>query len=224
MALSLKKALRARMKTVIGALPPEEVHRQSVAVAQHLQGCPWWTSARSVGVYISFEGEIQTMDLITAVLERKAVTPDMRLFIPFIDNAEERSLAFLEVASPVDLRTNFALNKWGILEPTPASIPSRANVLRDNVALDAMLVPGLAFDANGGRLGRGKGYYDRFFARLRGRVEERALPAMPTLAGICFEEQVVDDVPMGDTDYPLDYVVCPSGVRAVENGRPERPL
>lgn len=64
--------------------------------------------------------------------------------------------------------------------PAPWSPP----VLRDNVALDTMLVPGLAFDAKGGRLGRGKGYYDRFFARLRGRVEERALPAMPTL-GAC---------------------------------------
>ena len=64
-----------------------------------------------------------------------------------------------------------------------------------------ILVPGLAFDLRGGRLGRGRGYYDRFLAGATGlRV------------GVCFEDQIVADVPLEPHDLRMDFVVTPSSI------------
>jgi len=65
-------------------------------------------------------------------------------------------------------------------------------------AIDVVIVPGLAFDVHGHRLGRGGGFYDRFLARLGRRT---------TLIGICCDQQIVDQVPLDDHDVPMDYVV-----------------
>jgi len=121
-------------------------------------------------------------------------------------------------------------NKWGIPEPPVAT-------LIDDVAqpgdIDLLLVPGLAFDTHGHRLGQGKGYYDRFIAKMRdggddedgandGRSERK-----PILVGVCLEEQFLDEVPHGidlgdssdgsggiipvsDHDYIMDMVLTPS--------------
>jgi len=84
---------------------------------------------------------------------------------------------------------------WGIREPTAAA---------PVVEPDILLVPLLAFDAAGWRLGYGAGFYDRTLRTLRSR--------RPILAvGLAFDEQRVDDVPHLDYDEPLDWVVTPSG-------------
>ena len=83
------------------------------------------------------------------------------------------------------------------LEP-PASSPS---LPLD--AIDLIVVPGVAFDARGGRLGRGRGHYDATLARLRPGTAR---------VGLCFDEQVVDRVPVEPHDVPLDVVVTGSRV------------
>lgn len=86
---------------------------------------------------------------------------------------------------------------WGIREPF-AEAPA--------VEPDVLLVPLLAFDARGYRLGYGAGYYDRTLAALRAK--------RPTLAiGIAFDQQGVGEVPIDDYDQPLDWVLTPSGAR-----------
>ena len=87
---------------------------------------------------------------------------------------------------------------FGTREPSPAS---------PLVDPDLLLVPLLAFDAEGYRLGYGGGYYDRTLARLR------ASPNAVTAIGIAFAEQEVDDVPHLDYDQRLDGVLTPSGLR-----------
>lgn len=67
---------------------------------------------------------------------------------------------------------------------------------------DLILVPGLAFDRRGGRLGRGRGYYDRFLARF---------PDVPK-AGVCLDAQVAERVPCEDHDVRMDWLVTPMGV------------
>ena len=65
--------------------------------------------------------------------------------------------------------------------------------------LDLVLVPGVAFDARGGRLGRGKGFYDRLLAAVRG-----------TKCGVAFDEQIVDAVPNGPLDIRLNCILTPT--------------
>ena len=91
---------------------------------------------------------------------------------------------------------------FGILEPKPElrRLPIHQFSPED---LDAVLVPGLAFDRTGGRLGRGKGYYDRFFQKL---------PKKTLLIGLAFDEQVVERVPLEPHDRKIDLLVTPGGV------------
>ena len=86
---------------------------------------------------------------------------------------------------------------WGIREPAPTA---------DVVEPDVLLVPLLAFDANGWRLGYGGGYYDRTLARLR---VAKTIVAI----GLAFDEQELAAVPHGPFDQPLDWVLTPSGPR-----------
>jgi len=79
---------------------------------------------------------------------------------------------------------------------TPASGPEVAPE-----SLDLVVVPGVAFDRTGHRLGRGAGHYDRFLSRLSART---------ATAGICFDEQLIDAVPHGDHDRTVDCVFTPS--------------
>ena len=85
-------------------------------------------------------------------------------------------------------------------------------MLASDVPLDLILVPGVAFDRSGNRCGRGRGFYDRFLAKLQQKTESGTIPRMPTLAGLCLQEQLVEQVPTDENDFVLDYVVCPEGV------------
>jgi len=84
--------------------------------------------------------------------------------------------------------------RMGILEPAPAQWAEPA-------AVGAVLVPGVAFDRSGGRLGRGGGYYDRLLRGLRA-----------VKVGVAFEAQLVGVVPAGPTDQRVDWVVTEQGV------------
>ena len=84
----------------------------------------------------------------------------------------------------------------------------------DPGALDLILVPGLAFDARGRRLGRGAGFYDRFLAPLRppGEPAARPDPDGPRLIGVAFEAQMLEETPEGERDVRVDAVVTDARV------------
>ncbi len=88
-------------------------------------------------------------------------------------------------------------SRYSIVQPRADLLPLAPD------ALDVVLVPGVAFDAAGGRLGRGGGFYDRFLTLLRDR------PSV-TIAGICFDEQVVDSVPMHAHDVRVGMILTPT--------------
>jgi 5-formyltetrahydrofolate cyclo-ligase len=88
-------------------------------------------------------------------------------------------------------------DRWGI----PVPDPSWAEVEAARAGRILVAAPGLAFDRQGNRLGRGKGYYDRFL--IRSRAEARAI----TVLGVCLSEQIVDTVPHESHDQPLDGLV-----------------
>lgn len=99
-----------------------------------------------------------------------------------------------------DLEAGVVAGRHGLREPGLGSVAI------DPVAIDLVLVPGLGFDARGGRLGRGGGFYDRFLSSLLGD-QGRA-----TFVGVCFNDQMLDAVPMGAGDVLVDMVVTPTGV------------
>ena len=92
---------------------------------------------------------------------------------------------------PYRPQTAMSPNQWNILEPT-----ADTECFSDYQAIDLALIPGMAFDKDGHRLGRGKGYYDRLLPRL----------SCPTI-GICFPFQKVEKIPVEPWDIPVQRVL-----------------
>ena len=144
-----------------------------------------------VAVYANLETEVQTT--------RFFGTFGVRIAVPYCVNGE---IVLFRLESPEEL----VPQTLGILEPKPElrSNPNR-RVLPN--ALGLVLTPGLAFDTSGNRLGRGAGYYDRFFKRIDA---ERETP-VPKFA-IAFECQRFDRIPAESHDIPLNGVITETGI------------
>ena len=89
---------------------------------------------------------------------------------------------------------DLVVGKYNIMEPSP--ICNEVNINQ----LDLVIVPGVAFDRFGGRLGRGNGYYDRFLKNLKA-----------IFYGVCFKQQVVDKTPQDLHDAKMDIIMTPDG-------------
>jgi 5-formyltetrahydrofolate cyclo-ligase len=139
----------------------------------------------TVSAFSAVGDEINALPLMTVIARQKH-----RLCLPVMQG-KGRPLLFRAWAPGDPMKTAV----WGIQEPLP-SAPA--------VDPDVLLVPLLAFDARGYRLGYGGGFYDRTLAELRARKEIVAI-------GLAFDEQRVDAVPRSDDDQRLDWVLTPSG-------------
>ncbi len=100
----------------------------------------------------------------------------------------------------------FTKNAYGIYEPTTDQIDFSNLQLKDHVNILA-IVPGLAFTRSGKRLGRGKGYYDKFFTELFRLQEHKNMTFSITLVGLCFSFQIVDKMPTEEHDVPMNYIL-----------------
>jgi 5-formyltetrahydrofolate cyclo-ligase len=183
-----KRAFRAELKNRLASLSGARIQAASRAVDELLASTEWWREAAWVFAYIAMPGEVETREIITrAYKERKKVA------IPRIEGQELTFYAY-------DGRTRDLLpNQFGVLEPDPVWVPVPPEQLEGRRLL--ILAPGLGFDRSRQRLGRGKGFYDRFLERVRSAgVSVRVI-------GLAFAEQLVEAVPVGGQDQPLDGVV-----------------
>jgi 5-formyltetrahydrofolate cyclo-ligase len=185
-----KRALRADIRTRRADLSPEASARASAAICAHLRACDAYARAGSILVYDPLRGEVDLGALI-ADAHRSGRT----VVLPRVADA-----SLVLHAWPVDRATGQLValagnGPFGIREPDPAW-PILAP---ERVAL--ALVPGVAFDAAGGRLGRGGGYYDRLLTRT----------PRPVAIGVCFAFQQVPAVPMEAHDVRVDAVISERG-------------
>ncbi len=181
---SEKLRLRRVMRSRLGELTAEEARAAGAAIADRLARSELWQEATRVGVFASRSGEVDTSLLIERIL-----CAGKQLLLPRTTAAD--GLEFVAVADVLQLR----VGRFGIREPSPESPVVRP----DQTTL--LLVPGLAFDRDGGRLGRGGGYYDRTLTRFLGRE------LRPILIGAGLSFQLVERVPMTPLDVRLDGVV-----------------
>jgi 5-formyltetrahydrofolate cyclo-ligase len=192
-----KRALRRAAVAGILAMDPAERRRQEAALAERLPGLPGFAGAGVVLLYANaFPEEIATGPLLRAALEA-----GKRLACPRVDRAARR-LRLFRVADPA---ADLVPGTLGIPEPRP-ELPELAP---DEV--DWALVPGLAFDARGFRLGRGAGHYDRLLTALRPDAQRWAL---------ILEPQWVDALPVEPHDQPLDGVASAALTRSWPRGAP----
>lgn len=184
-----KRRLRRSMKRLIEALPADEREPRSARVRDHLLALPEWTAASIVLLYHAMPDEVATRDMIAAALRS-----DKRVYLPRLAAG---AMGFHRLVDEPRL----APHPYGMLEPDGTTAPWDASELAETL----VVCPGRAFDLAGNRLGRGGAFYDRFLRELRGFATGAAAPRLAV--GICFDIQVVDAVPVGPGDEPVDALV-----------------
>jgi len=185
-----KSALRKSILARRSALDPARVLDASRRAAAFVEDLPRWRDAKEVMVYFAFGGEMDAGPLLDGLWRR-----DVRVLAP---RCRPGQAGVLDVAC-VTCLDELAPGAYGILEPHPERCPPLAEFRPD-----AALIPAVAFDRKGGRLGFGQGYYDRLLA---GPGFERTF-----LIGLAHSFQVVDEVPTDPWDRPVHAVVTEGGV------------
>ena len=184
-----KAALRRQFIAALAAIPVAQRAADSARICAQLRELPVWKNAKSALLFAPMPAEPDIWPLLAESLAAGKITALPRF------HAGARNYTAARVQ---DLRADIVSGHIGIREPA-ASCPE---IPLSQFAL--VLVPGVAFDLRGNRLGRGKGYYDRLLAEVRG-----------VKCGIAFEEQLADVVPVGPADVQLDFILTPVRSRNV---------
>ena len=184
-----KNLLRQRLLQERRDLCVELYHRKSEVIQSLLCRHDCFVSAGTVALYCPVNNEVDTGMLFS--LARKL---GKQVFYPRVDGV---ALGFHEVSRHQDL----VPGSFGVLEPVSGGDTHRAG-------FDLTVVPGVAFDLRGHRLGYGKGYYDRWLSVNRSGI----------LVGLAFDLQIVDALPAEEHDQQLDYIVTETRLIPCHNG------
>jgi len=176
-----KSALRAYALEARQSIPAARLLSKSRLVEKNLSSREEYRAAKTVATYVSKEDEVQTRELILRMLG-----DGKRVAVPRVD-PDSKNLQFLEIGSLEVLRPG----RFGVLEPGLGRPPVPLN------RCDLAVVPLIAWDELGHRIGYGKGYFDRALAR-RGRCLS---------IGLALESQRVERVPVEPSDVTLDMIV-----------------
>lgn len=186
-----RRELRRYFRGRRAGLSAAEQAEHARAATRHFFAGAATLSAHTIGAYLAYDGELDT----TVLLERLLQSRRRRLALPVVGPAGRMDF--------YRLRRNTALlpNRFGIAEPAPGAAWVAP------LSIDLLLVPLVAFDDFGVRLGMGAGYYDRFVGRLPRTLR-------PRLVGLAHDVQRSrDPLPFDTWDVPLDAVITESGWR-----------
>jgi len=179
-----KVTLRRRVRAELNRMIPAQRAAASARACTLLQRQTAWENAKSVLFYAPLAEEPDLWPLLAGALAAGKIIALPR-FVP-----EDNSYVACEIHEPArDLEPG----RFGIREPA-----DRCPELPLN-RLDLVLVPGVAFDLHGRRLGRGKGFYDQLLAAVRG-----------TSCGVAFDEQIVGEIPVEPHDAHLNCILTPT--------------
>lgn len=207
----LRKILKSALREKFAQTPPEEIRRLSLDALSHLLQLSVLRKAVTIMLYLEMPREFPASPFMLPLLNQS----ERRIVIPWCEENHLRLfrlVSAVEVKNPDDLDSlcsdRLASGAYGILEPKE-ELRFRPEFRIEPNQVDVIILPGLGFDRRCRRLGRGKGYYDRFIANLRSDVP---------LIGVCFDEQVVERIPTEPHDRPIDYVLTPTRLYTAEPG------
>jgi 5-formyltetrahydrofolate cyclo-ligase len=179
-----KIKLRRYALSLRRSLSPEEIQEKSEKIWQSLSNLPLFTQAGVVLFYIALPDEVQTDKMIQITLKM-----GRRVAVPVVDLSTKEIIPF-EIKSP---QAKLVPGPFGVLQPGEED---RYPISLEEI--DLVIVPGVAFDPQGRRLGFGAGFYDRFLRRLSFHTKFIAL---------AFECQLIDEVPCEEFDVSVDYII-----------------
>ncbi|HKM17958.1 MAG: 5-formyltetrahydrofolate cyclo-ligase [Firmicutes bacterium] len=175
-----KPILREQLKKMRDQLDPALIRSWNHSLHQKFWRLPQYRQAQTVMLYLSFGNEVDTWPLLKQawVDGKRVLAPKVRRY--------PKEIAAVEVAAMTDLEPGF----WGIYEPV-------RDQGVDPGEIDLILVPGLAFNSQGYRLGYGGGYYDRFLPQVKGFA-----------VGLCYPP-LLREIPVEPWDQAVDCVLVP---------------
>ena len=172
-----KAALRKQIRHERRSLDPILKKKWDEEIVRRVLGLDAFKSAQVIFCYVACGGEPETRELISFCF-----ASGKRVLVPLC--GENGIMTAVEITSFADLSPGM----YGILEPRGPAV--------DMGEIQFAIVPAVACDLNGGRLGQGGGYYDRFFTK--GHVPHAVL---------CYEQFIYEDLPAEDHDQPVDMII-----------------
>jgi len=177
-----KVELRGHLRNRLLAMPPEQRKEKSRKACRNLMALEQYQGASIIMMYLSLPHEVDTSEAILHAwqLGKTVAVPKI--------SWQQRHMIPVQITS---LETGFATGASGLRNPV-AGVPIPFG------QIDLVVAPALGFDRLGNRLGRGGSFYDRFFANKE---------VIASRCGLAFAEQLVDSIPITESDQPVDFVV-----------------
>ena len=200
--LEKKKILRKIIKVRVSAISAEEKAKREKLLLDNLFSMPEFLAANTVMLFANLPDEIGTFSLID-----KCIAMGKKVFLPVINGDDMTACEFkgeykigkYDIKEPLINKLGIRNEELGmVIEPVDVrdSVPEPVEVsFKEH--FDFVLVPGVGFSQNGYRLGRGKGYYDKFLSKYSNLFT----------VGVCFREQYFLDIPTEPHDIPMQRVL-----------------
>jgi 5-formyltetrahydrofolate cyclo-ligase len=177
-----KVELRRQLRNCLLAMPPEQRKDKSRKACRNLISTEQFQNASIVMIYLSLPHEVDTAEAILHAWQLGKT-----IAVPKV-SWQQRHMIPVQITS---LETGFSTSAGGLRNPV-AGVPIPFG------QIDLVVAPGLGFDRLGNRLGRGGSFYDRFFANKE---------VIASRCGLAFAEQVMDSIPITESDEPVHFVV-----------------
>lgn len=186
-----KAEVRGRMRALLRSIDSANRAEEAVAIRRAIRTWPTWVGARSVLGFLPLATEVDLRPLLAEAIQR-----GIRVCVPEITAEGAFRPCLLRSLQATDLET----------DPMGVQVPRDREPV-DPRELDVVLVPGMAFDPAGRRLGRGGGFYDRFLSTLRREA---------STVGVCFGPQRLPEIPSEAHDARVEWLATSSGVVAAQ--------
>lgn len=181
-----KKQIRKDILEVRRSMDIDKKDTYDTLIEKSFFESSFYKEAKNIFIYISYDSEINTKRIINrAINERKNIYVPRTEFDTKLMNAVK-----------INDFSNLVESRYGILEP------KKEEPFIDPNELDLIVVPGVAFDKNGGRIGYGAGYYDRYFKRINEENKSRIIKL-----ALIYDFQLIDEVPTDEEDVLIDAVL-----------------
>lgn len=184
-----KKSIRKNILKIRDDLDTYEKRSMDDILEKTFLNSEEYMSAKNIFIYISYGSEINTKNIIL-----KALKDNKNVYVPRIEIKTKNMDAVKFISFD-----KLVKNAYGILEP------SKDEIFVDPNKLDLIVVPGVAFDNNKGRMGYGAGYYDRYLNKINEKDYRRI-----NKVALAYDFQIIDEVPMEKNDVPIDCIITTS--------------
>ncbi|KAI4314248.1 hypothetical protein L6164_027176 [Bauhinia variegata] len=210
-----KRSLRSRIRRELKKIDPIQRSQEDEAIQNVVLEAPWFKTSRSICAYISSDAlrEVDTSKIVSEIISNPSTESHIqiskKLYVPRVED-KNSNMRMLRISSLDDL----VASSMNLLEPTLIDCNGnpREDVMEATDPVDLIILPGLAFDRCGRRLGRSGGYYDLFLKKYQELVKKQNWKP-PLHVALSYSVQIVENerIPVTPFDVPVDALISPSG-------------